>query len=77
MHQSLSSILIGKGSLQPDFVAIVGPPVAGVLRQLEACIDTLTFELTDSYGGDKKELEKQKQALDGLLTAAIRKWSGN
>lgn len=36
--QALLTILIGKSGIMPD-VALVGPPVAAVLRQFESVID--------------------------------------
>nr|QDQ70830.1 UVI-1 [Zoysia japonica] len=75
VHQVLLNILIGKAGLFTT-VPIIGQPIATVLRQLEAIVDTIAFQLIDTVQGRSKDLTTQANSLSMTLTTAINSYDG-
>lgn len=70
VHQELLNILIGKAGLLND-LPLVGPPVAQVLRSLEAVVDTIAFNLIDLVPDVAAPFTQQKNSLDVTIALAI------
>ncbi|KAK4445115.1 hypothetical protein QBC34DRAFT_413566 [Podospora aff. communis PSN243] len=77
VHQVLLNILIGKAGLF-NTIPIVGQPVAQVLRQLEAIVDTVAFSLIDSVdpATQKNMMTSDANSLSGTITIAINSYDG-
>ncbi|KAK3988382.1 hypothetical protein QBC44DRAFT_292940 [Cladorrhinum sp. PSN332] len=77
VHQKLLNILIGKSGLLTQ-LPFVGPPVAAVLRQVEAVVDTIAFSLLDLIedSASKTSLARDHAALANTIETAIEKYSG-
>ncbi|KAM7208385.1 hypothetical protein V8F20_001363 [Naviculisporaceae sp. PSN 640] len=77
VHQELLNILIGKAGLVTS-LPIVGPPVAAVLRSLEAIVDTIAFGLIDIIdpSDQKADLTSDYKSLDASITLTINKYDG-
>ncbi|KAK6345964.1 hypothetical protein TWF730_010302 [Orbilia blumenaviensis] len=73
VHQVLLNTLIGKAGLF-NTVPVVGQPVASVLRQLEAVVDTIAFGLIDIVESD--DMKAQADSLSGTITIAIDSYDG-
>jgi len=76
VHQQLLNTLIGKAGILND-LPLVGPPVAGALRTLEAVVDTLAFALIDSVPDVSTPFTAQKNALDVTIEAAIAAYASD
>ncbi|KAE9365475.1 hypothetical protein N431DRAFT_353383 [Stipitochalara longipes BDJ] len=70
VHQELLNILIGKAGILND-LPLVGPPVAQVLRSLEAVVDTIAFGLIDLVPDVAAPFTNQKNSLDVTIGKAI------
>jgi len=70
VHQELLNILIGKSGILND-LPLVGPPVAQVLRSLEAVVDTIAFNLIDMVPDVAAPFTSQKNSLDVTIGQAI------
>jgi hypothetical protein len=75
VHQVLLNILIGKAGLLEQ-IPLVGPPVAEVLRQLEAVVDTIAFDLINNVDGGSSKLQGQADSLHGTIEVAIKAYAG-
>jgi hypothetical protein len=77
VHQVLLNILIGKAGLF-NTVPIIGQPVAQVLRQLEAVVDTIAFMLIDSVDAatQKNMMMTDANSLSGTIDIAINSYNG-
>ncbi|KAH7345969.1 hypothetical protein BKA66DRAFT_602980 [Pyrenochaeta sp. MPI-SDFR-AT-0127] len=75
VHQVLFNILIGKAGLFQT-VPIIGQPVAAVLRQIEAIVDTVAFNLIENVQSRSSDLQAQAQSLSGTIEAAINSYDG-
>jgi len=70
VHQELLNILIGKAGILND-LPLVGPPVAQLLRSLEAVVDSVAFALIDFVPDLQAQMTTQKGNLDVTLGLAI------
>ncbi|KAK6516164.1 hypothetical protein TWF506_006076 [Arthrobotrys conoides] len=77
VHQELLNILIGKAGLFST-VPLVGQPVAAVLRQLEAIVDTVAFAIIDLVdpSTQKMEITSDAASLSGTIDLSIKSYSG-
>ncbi|TDZ74535.1 hypothetical protein CTRI78_v000684 [Colletotrichum trifolii] len=75
VHQALLNILIGKAGLF-NTVPFVGQPVAAVLRQVEAVVDSIAFSLIDLVQSRATDLTSQANSLGGSLQNAIDSYDG-
>jgi hypothetical protein len=75
VHQVLLNILIGKAGLF-NTVPVIGQPIAAVLRQLEAIVDTVAFQLIDTVQGRSKDLTSQAGSLSMTIQTAINSYNG-
>ncbi|KZL63279.1 uvi-1 protein [Colletotrichum incanum] len=75
VHQVLLNILIGKAGLF-NTVPIIGQPVAAVLRQVEAIVDTIAFGLIDNVQSRANDLRDEANKLSGTLTLSIDAYDG-
>ncbi|KAI9146826.1 hypothetical protein HJFPF1_13394 [Paramyrothecium foliicola] len=75
VHQVLLNILIGKAGLFTA-VPVIGQPVAAVLRQLEAVVDTVAFMIIDTVESKARELTDQANSLSGTINIAIDAYDG-
>ncbi|KAF3930595.1 hypothetical protein ABW19_dt0204660 [Dactylella cylindrospora] len=75
VHQVLLNILIGKAGILVQ-VPFVGAPVAAVLRQLEAAVDTVALQLIDLLDSQNTDVQTQANSLGGTLDLAIQKYDG-
>ncbi|TEA17654.1 hypothetical protein C8034_v011847 [Colletotrichum sidae] len=75
VHQALLNILIGKAGLF-NTVPFVGQPVAAVLRQVEAVVDSIAFSLIDLVESRATDLTSQANSLGGSLQTAIDSYDG-
>ncbi|KAL1794868.1 hypothetical protein ACET3X_006684 [Alternaria dauci] len=75
VHQVLLNILIGKAGLFST-VPFIGQPVAAVLRQIEAVVDTIAFGLIDLVESRSSDLTTQANSLSGTLTICIQSYEG-
>jgi len=74
VHQELLNILIGKAGLLND-LPFVGPPVAEVLRSLEAVVDTIAFGLIDLVPDVAAPFTNQMNSLDVTIGQAINAYT--
>jgi len=75
VHQDLLNILIGKTGFLTQ-IPFVGPPVAAVLRQIEAVVDTIAFALIDGVEASVASIMRSDlAALDGTINGAITLFS--
>ncbi|USP79085.1 uncharacterized protein yc1106_06359 [Curvularia clavata] len=75
VHQVLLNILIGKAGLFTT-VPFIGQPVAAVLRQVEAVVDTIAFGLIDSVESRAADLQSQANTLGATLDICINSYEG-
>ena len=75
VHQVLLNILIGKAGLF-TVVPIIGQPVAAVLRQVEAIVDTIAFGLIDKVESRSQDLQNQAGSLGMTIDTAISSFDG-
>jgi NAD(P)-dependent dehydrogenase (short-subunit alcohol dehydrogenase family) len=75
VHQALLNILIGKAGILQQ-VPIVGAPVAAVLRQVEAVVDTIALGLIHVAETATNDIETQANSLGATLDLAIQKYEG-
>ncbi|WYZ42166.1 hypothetical protein EsH8_V_001061 [Colletotrichum jinshuiense] len=75
VHQVLLNILIGKAGLFQT-VPLIGAPVAGVLRQLEAIVDTVALGIIDLVQSRANDLQTEANKLSGTITIAINSYDG-
>ncbi|KAI1858562.1 hypothetical protein JX265_010655 [Neoarthrinium moseri] len=75
IHQQLLNILIGKAGLFQT-VPFIGAPVAAVLRQIEAIVDTLAFALIDQVESRATDLQNQAGSLGMTVQTAIQQYEG-
>ncbi|KAK4460561.1 hypothetical protein QBC42DRAFT_205529 [Cladorrhinum samala] len=76
VHQALLNILIGKAGLITS-IPFIGPPMAAVLRSVEAVVDSIAFGIigTVEVAAQKTLIQSDANALDGTLTTCINKYS--
>ncbi|TLD07510.1 hypothetical protein PgNI_10772 [Pyricularia grisea] len=75
VHQVLLNILIGKAGLF-NTVPFIGQPIASILRQLEAIVDTIAFSLIDLVESRSMDLTNQANSLSATITTAINSYDG-
>jgi len=75
VHQALLNILIGKAGILTK-IPLVGPPVAAVLRSVEAIVDTIAITLINLVQARAGDLESQADALGNTLDLAIKQYEG-
>ncbi|KAI1172831.1 UVI-1 [Nemania sp. FL0916] len=75
VHQALLNILIGKAGLLEN-LPFVGPPVAAVLRSVEAVVDSIAFFLIDTVQGFTADLQDEANSLGATLDLTIQKYQG-
>ncbi|EFQ34458.1 hypothetical protein CGRA01v4_00113 [Colletotrichum graminicola] len=75
VHQALLNILIGKAGLL-NTVPFAGQPIAAVLRQVEAVVDTVAFTLIDMVQSRAADLTAEANSLDQSLDTAIKSYQG-
>ncbi|KAI8289985.1 hypothetical protein K4K60_007232 [Colletotrichum sp. SAR11_57] len=75
VHQALLEILIGKAGLFST-VPFIGQPIAAVLRQIEAIVDTLAFTLIDTLEGQASEIQSEADSLSATIGGAITSYQG-
>ncbi|OAA45358.1 hypothetical protein ISF_09591 [Cordyceps fumosorosea ARSEF 2679] len=75
VSQATLNILIGKAGLL-QHVPVVGPPVASVLRGVEATFDSIAIGLINTFPSEAKELESNANSLGATLDLAIQKYEG-
>ncbi|KAL0931847.1 UVI-1 protein [Colletotrichum truncatum] len=75
VHQVLLNILIGKAGLF-NTVPIIGAPVAGILRQLEAIVDTVALSIIALVESRANDLRDEASKLSGTITIAINSYNG-
>jgi hypothetical protein len=75
VHQVLLNILIGKAGLF-NTVPVIGSPVAAVLRQLEAVVDTVAFQLIDLVESRANDLMSEADSLSKTIGTAIGAYEG-
>ena len=75
VHQVLLNILIGKAGLF-NTVPFIGQPVASVLRQVEAVVDTIAFGLIDMLEGQVTDVQSQANNLHQTIEISISSYDG-
>ncbi|KAK2031159.1 hypothetical protein LX32DRAFT_681291 [Colletotrichum zoysiae] len=75
VHQVLLNILIGKAGLF-SVVPFIGAPVAAVLRQIEAVVDTVAFILINNVQSRANDLKLEADSLGGTIDISISKYQG-
>ncbi|KAK1961676.1 UVI-1 [Colletotrichum sublineola] len=75
VHQALLNILIGKAGLF-NTIPLIGQPVAAVLRQVEAIVDTIAFGIIDLVESQAEDLMSQANSLGSSLEVCIQSYDG-
>ncbi|GKT86138.1 UVI-1 protein [Colletotrichum tofieldiae] len=75
VHQVLLNILIGKAGLF-NTVPIIGQPVAAILRQIEAVVDTIALGLINNVQSRANDLQDEAKKLSGSITLSIDAYDG-
>ncbi|KAG7051387.1 UVI-1 protein [Colletotrichum scovillei] len=75
IHQMLLNVLIGKAGLFST-IPLIGAPVAAVLRQVEAVVDSVAFALIGAVQSRATDLQVQAGMLTGTITTTIDRYEG-
>ncbi|KAK2755043.1 hypothetical protein FQN54_006571 [Arachnomyces sp. PD_36] len=75
VHQATLNILIGKAGILQK-VPFVGAPIAAVLRQVEANLDTIAVTLIETVQSQAGDLTSEANSLGASLDLCIQHYEG-